>query len=70
MISPDDAVQDLYRIAVVEGRTTSTVRLKMLADYCVQELEQRGLNTLPVSSAIFSTPWWTKSPTETRMPIR
>ncbi len=44
MISPDDAVQDLYRIAVVEGRTTSTVRLKMLADYCVQELEQRGLN--------------------------
>ena len=52
MISPDDAVQDLYRIAVVEGRTTSTVRLKMLADYCVQELEQRGLNGVEKEVAI------------------
>ena len=43
MIFPDDAVQDLYRIAILEGRTTSTIRLQMLADYCVQELECRGL---------------------------
>ena len=43
MISLQDAVDDLYRVAVVEGRTTSTNRLKTLADYCIQELGARGL---------------------------
>lgn len=52
MISPDDAVQDLYRIAILEGRTTSTIRLKMLADYCVQELERRGLKGVEKEMAI------------------
>lgn len=52
MISPDDAVQDLYRIAILEGRTTSTVRLQMLADYCVQELERRGLKGVEKEVAI------------------
>ena len=31
---------DLYRIAVVEGKTTSTVRLRMFSDYCVQEADR------------------------------
>ncbi|MCY4488875.1 MAG: hypothetical protein OXF11_17400 [Deltaproteobacteria bacterium] len=52
MISLDEAVQDLYRIAVVEGRTTSTLRLQTLADYCVQELERRGLKDVEKEVAI------------------
>ena len=40
MISPEDAVADLYRMAVVEERTTSTARLRTLSNYCVQELER------------------------------
>ena len=52
MISPDEAVKDLYRIAVLEGRTTSTIRLQMLADYCVQELERRGLSGVEKEVAI------------------
>lgn len=52
MISLDEAVQGLYRIAVVEGRTTSTIRLQMLADYCVQELEHRGLEDVEKEATI------------------
>ena len=52
MISPHDAVQDLYRIAILEDRTTSTIRLQMLADYCVQELERRGLTGVEKEAAI------------------
>ncbi len=52
MISCDDAVQDLYRIAILEGRTTSTIRLQMLADFCVQELERRGLKGVEKEVAI------------------
>ena len=52
MISLDDAVQDLYRIAVVEGKTASTIRLQTLADYCVQELEHRGLEDVEKEAAI------------------
>ena len=40
MISPDDAVGDLYRMAVVEERTTSTARLRVLSNYRVQALER------------------------------
>ncbi len=43
MISWRDAVRDLYRIAVTEGKSTSTVRLDSLAEFCVQELSGRGL---------------------------
>ena len=44
MISLQDAVDDLYRVAVIEGKTTSTARLQLLADYCLQELARRGLD--------------------------
>ncbi len=43
MITLQDAVSDLYRLTVVEKRHTSTKRLDVLADYCVQELSLRGL---------------------------
>ena len=43
MISLQHAVDDLFRIAVVEGKSTSTGRLKKLADFCVEQLERRGL---------------------------
>jgi hypothetical protein len=42
-VSLQAAVESLYRIAVVEGKTTSTIRLKALATYCIQELDARGL---------------------------
>ncbi|MDE0523504.1 MAG: hypothetical protein OXH79_16250 [Boseongicola sp.] len=43
MITLQDAVDDLYRMTVIEERRTSTKRLDVLADYCVQELSSRGL---------------------------
>ena len=43
MTSLQDAVDDLYRIAVVEAKRTSTSRLQRLGDYCVEQLEVRGL---------------------------
>lgn len=43
MITAQDAVDDLYRIAVTEQKTTSTARLDRLADFCIQELTCRGL---------------------------
>lgn len=52
MISPYDAVADLHRIAVVEGKSTSVQRLQKLADYCVQELERRGLSNIDKEAAI------------------
>lgn len=44
MISLQDAVDDLYRLAVIERRRTSTKRLDVLANFCVQELANRGLS--------------------------
>ena len=38
-----DAVSDLYRRACVDKATTSTERLSVLANLCVQELRERGL---------------------------
>ena len=38
-----EAIDSLYRIAVTEGKSTSTIRLQGLAQYCVQELVRRGL---------------------------
>ena len=52
MISPDDAAGDLYRIAVVEGKATSTARLQMFSNYCVQELERRGLEDVEKEASI------------------
>lgn len=42
MIVLQDAVDDLYRLTVIEERRTSTKRLDVLADCCVQELSSRG----------------------------
>ncbi len=52
MISAQDAVDDLYRIAVTERKATSTARLDVLADYCVQELELRGLNDVEKEASV------------------
>ena len=38
-----DAIAHLYQIATVDRHTQSTQRLDRLADFCVQELAQRGL---------------------------
>ncbi len=38
-----DAVDDLFKKARTEKATTSTSRLQMLAEFCVQELASRGL---------------------------
>ena len=43
MISLQDAVNDLYRIAITEGKPQAGNRLAMLADLCVQDLAARGL---------------------------
>lgn len=39
-----DAVDSLYQLVVVEGKKTSTKRLSILADYCINELAKRGLS--------------------------
>ena len=41
MISLQDAVDDLYRIAVVENKSQSPNRLAVLAAMCVEQLDQR-----------------------------
>ena len=43
MATLQEAVNELYRLAVIEGRATSTKRLDALADYCASELADRGL---------------------------
>ena len=52
MITAQDAVDDLYRIAVTERKATSTARLDLLADYCVQELVSRGLKDVEKEASI------------------
>ena len=52
MISAQDAVDDLYRIAVTEEKKTSTSRLQVLADFCVQELTRRGLKDVEKEASI------------------
>lgn len=42
-VTVQEAIENLYRVAVVEEKTTSPARLSRLADFCVQELEERGL---------------------------
>ena len=43
MISLQDAINDLYRIAVVENKRQSPNRLTLLADMCLEQLNQRGI---------------------------
>ena len=52
MITAQDAIDDLYRIAVREERVTSTARLEVLADFCVQELTRRGLKDVEKEAVI------------------
>lgn len=42
-ITPQEAIDGLYEIAVTQGASQSPSRLKTLAAYCVHELEVRGL---------------------------
>lgn len=42
-VSFSDAVENLYRIAVEEGKPQSPLRLNTLAEFCIQELEKRGV---------------------------
>ena len=43
MISLQDVVDDLYRIAVIEQKRQSPNRLAMLAEMCVEQLNDRGV---------------------------
>ncbi len=52
MITAQDAVDALYRIAVTEDKATSTSRLDVLADYCVQELTRRGLRDVEKEASV------------------
>ena len=52
MVSLDDAVQSLFQIAVIERKSTSTSRLQVLADHCVQELSRRGLENVETEAKI------------------
>lgn len=42
-MSLQSAIESLYRIAVVDRKSTSTIRLSGLAQYCAEELARRGL---------------------------
>ncbi len=52
MITSQTAVDELYRIAVVEEKATSTTRLEVLADFCIQELIRRGLTNVEKEATI------------------
>ena len=52
MISIQNAIDALYRIAVTEDKATSTTRLDTLADFCVQELVRRGLQGVEKEASI------------------
>lgn len=41
MITLELAIENLYRIAITEGKRTSSLRLGTLADLCLQELARR-----------------------------
>jgi hypothetical protein len=42
-VTLQDAIDSLYRIAVVQRKATSTVRLQKLGEYCLAQLARRGL---------------------------
>jgi hypothetical protein len=43
MVTFAEAIEDLYRIAVVERKAQSPARLSMLAEYSIEQLAKRGL---------------------------
>jgi hypothetical protein len=43
-VTLQSAIDDLYRLAVLEGKSTSTKRLSKLAEVCVHALGTRGLH--------------------------
>jgi len=47
-----DGVNHLYQVARTQGRTTSTERLRVLAEYCCQELAVRGLQDAKIDPEI------------------
>ena len=61
-----DAVDSLHRIAVIEGKSTSTKRLDGLARFCVLELEKRGLEGVVQEATVpgggrpksWDVAWW------------
>ena len=61
MISLQDSVESLHRIVVIEAKPTSTKRLDLLADMCVEQLGQRGIigaaKELPVPGISRSKVW-------------
>jgi hypothetical protein len=42
-ISLQDAIDSLYRIAVIEGKAQSPQRLALLSEFCIEQLAERGL---------------------------
>ena len=52
MITAQQAVDHLYRVAVTENKATSTARLDALAEFCVQELSRRGLHGIEKEASI------------------
>lgn len=71
MISLQDAVDDLYRIAVVENRRQAPNRLAMLAKMCVEQLHTRGVadaaRELSVPGIARSKKWDVGWPSEGRV---
>jgi hypothetical protein len=51
-ISVRDAVEHLHKVAVEQGKTQSPSRLTILAQFCVQELEQRGLTNVAIEVSV------------------
>jgi hypothetical protein len=51
-VTVQEAIEHLYRVAVVEKKTTSPARLSRLAEFCVQELEERGLRGVGAEVAV------------------
>ena len=52
MITAQHAADHRYRVAVTENKPTSTARLDPLAEFCVQELTQRGSHGVEKEASI------------------
>lgn len=52
MITAQDGVDALFRVAVTEEKATSTSRLDVLADFCLQELQRRGLKGVEKEASV------------------
>lgn len=51
-VTAQEAIEHLYRVAVVEKKRTSPARLSRLAELCVQELQERGLSGVGAEVAV------------------